>query len=129
MNRILLYISLVGGVVLTLFALAHSTGWSAQFAGPVQASGLASDVVAGLQVGWYFGSFCMAGFGLVACGLARRGIQEKGVDRVSAGLIGATLVVFGLWAMVFREFNPFFFVFIVPGAMIAAMAFVRPAGR
>jgi hypothetical protein len=125
MNRILLYFSLAGGVLLTLSALAHSTGWSAQFAGAVTEAGLAPDLVAGLQVGWYFGSFCMAGFGLVASFLAWRGIRGQQVDRVSASIIGGTLVIFGLWAMFFRDFNPFFFVFILPGMFIAGMALVQ----
>jgi hypothetical protein len=120
MSRFLLRAGLLGGLLLTLSAIAHSTGWAAQFAEAVGAVALAPELVDGLQIGWYFGSFCMAGFGLIATAQAWRGLRGRPVDRVTTGVIGATLIVFGIWAMFFGGYNPFFFLFIVLGVLIGA---------
>jgi hypothetical protein len=125
MSRFLLRAGLLGGLLLTLSAIAHSTGWAAQFAEAVGAVALAPELVDGLQIGWYFGSFCMAGFGLIATAIAWGGIRGRPVDRFSAGVIGATLVAFGLWAMFFSSFSPFFFLFIGLGVLIGGMTMVR----
>jgi hypothetical protein len=97
---------LAAGLLLLVSSLAHSLlGWP-QIRPQLVAAGGPEDLVGALAVGWHFGGVAMAAFGVIVL-LAWR--------RARAGATGGFEAVF-----VLRSFAPFFLIFIIPGAGLAA---------
>jgi hypothetical protein len=105
------------GGLLILAAVAHLFGW-AQFDGALAA--VEADFVAGLHIGWVWGSTAFAAFGLIVVGAAV-GWRRHGRDpRPAAAPVAFALVLFGLWALLYRHFNPHFLGFIAMGVLVGA---------
>jgi hypothetical protein len=104
------------GVLLLVSAAAHSLlGWPA-LAADLTKAGVGADLTFGLQVGWHFGGVAMVVFGLVVLH-ACLGEGGGGPEALPVGAIGLAYVAFGAWAYT-SSGDPFFFVFLVPGALL-----------
>ena len=99
----------VAGGLLVLASVAHFFGW-AQFDGSLDA--VDGDVAAALRIGWVWGSAAFATFGALVL-WAAAGWHPGGRDpRPAAAPVAAALVLFGLWALFYRHFNPHFLAFV-----------------
>ncbi len=112
---------LIGGLLALLCAFPHAFGGWPTMAAPLMEAKVAADIQDSLMIGWRWGSFCMAGFGLILLAQGAKALKGQAVDRLSVGMVSLTYVVFGIWAMLVREFNPFFSVFILTGVLAAAL--------
>lgn len=119
MARVRSLVGLLAGVVLLLSAYAHTfLGWEglrSQLAG-VSAP---ADLILGLQVGWYFGGVAMVVFGLVTVLIYVGRLRSRAVSRMPAAVTGAVYLAFGAWALFVSSFNPFFYLFLVTGLLLA----------
>ena len=104
-----------------LLALPHALlGWPAM-AQQLLASSVSPDIVAGLAVGWYFGSVAMVALGAVVLAAASHVASQTWAYR-SAWFVGLAYIVFGLGAIVLRSGRPQFLSFVALGALIVGGA-------
>jgi hypothetical protein len=111
---------MVAGVFMMLSALAHTVlGWSLMRRELIGA-GAGDELIEGLGAGWHFGGAAMAAFGLIVlnAGLRLRRLDGSGV--VSARVIGACYVMFGLLFFFLRHFNVHFLLFVGTGVLTLA---------
>lgn len=112
----------LSGVLLLLSALAHAlAGWP-PIARDLLASGVPTELIAGLRVGWYFGSAAMLAFAAIALHGAYAVWREQPAPLSALRLIGLTYLGFGLAAFVYRDFNSHFLTFMVLGVLLLAAA-------
>lgn len=117
----------IAAALMLLSALAHAfAGWPTVAEG-LSGTGVATDVTAGLRVGWLWGSFCMAGFGLVTLAQSWQSRSGGGCNAATVAAVAGTYVAFGLWAFVDRDFNPHFLLFLLTGLLCCAL--LHPAAR
>ena len=79
-------------------------------------------LVSGLAMGWHFGGLMMLVIGLVVVWLVTR--ASDGAARVWLPLfvIGLAYEVFAIGCAVLLGFDPFLFVFLVPGSLLSCAA-------
>ena len=112
-------LGLAAGVMLVLSSAAHSLlGW------PVQAAELAktttpADLATGLEIGWKWGGVAILTFGVIVLATFTKRWRGERVWMLPAALAGVAYLAFGAWALYRSNFDPFFFVFIVPGVLLA----------
>jgi hypothetical protein len=110
--------------ILLLSSVAHGVlGWKAQ-AEALQQINASADLLGGLAAGWLFGSASMAAFGVILIGAARRLSRGDTAIATYVGPIAAAYLIYGVAAFVVLDFEPHFFVFIVPG-LLAAFSLIR----
>ncbi len=137
------------GAVLLLSSGAHAfLGWP-QIRLALTGSMVDPQLIAALSVGWHYGSVAMAAFGLIVLilwwrlgtrgggGEARGGASgaaDAGGGRAGAAgsravllVIAAAYVAFGTAALLYRDLQPHFLLFIIPGLVLGVGAFM--AGR
>jgi hypothetical protein len=127
---------LAAGVVLVASAGAHSLlGWP-QLRTELSASSLPADAARGLEIGWHFGGGAMLAFGVIVLETFVRAFRGRAVSMRAPLVIGVFYVAFGVWALMVSGLNPFFAIFVVPGAVLVlasrgrafpASAQVRPS--
>ncbi|HEX4823785.1 MAG TPA: hypothetical protein VFV19_05705 [Candidatus Polarisedimenticolaceae bacterium] len=110
------------GITASLLVIANGVmhtlvGWKVMRAA-LDAAGVGSDVVDNLGLGWTFGGVAMFAFGAIAIAsfLARKRNPQASLGAVA--IIALAYLLFGIGAFVASRFNPFFLVFIVPGALL-----------
>jgi hypothetical protein len=69
----------------------------------------------------------MLAFGIIVVALFGRRFRGGSVSVLPAVVIAAAYLAFGAWALLASNYNLFFLVFIVPGALLA-LASTRPGG-
>ena len=110
---------LVAGATMALSALPHSlAGWPA-LAAQLNDAGVTPDLATGLSIGWHFG-----GVAMLVCGAL---VVHAFLPRTAPGspaplVIGLAYLAFGGWAMAVSGGDPFFAVFLVPGALALVSA-------
>lgn len=115
-------LGVLGGIVLILSAIAHSgMGWPALRAELAKAEAPA-DLVLGLQIGWHFAGVAMVAFGLIAISVFRHALRGESPSMIPIFVISIAYFIYGVYALVVSDFNPFFFIFIVPAALLGAAA-------
>ena len=115
-------LGLVVGASQILSAAAHSLlGWPG-LKQELAAAGVPSDLERGVEIGWHFGGVAMLAFGLVVIGVFARRLRGQAVSTLPAALIACAYLGFGAWALWRSDFEPFFLVFVVPGALLAIAA-------
>ena len=124
-----IWLLFVGGILLVASAGAHAfAGWPPQRDMLVQA-GTDAELVAGLTLGWYFGSVAMLAFGVVvlrdAWLLKRNPAHAPG----AAAIIGVGYLAFGMRALFYRGFNPHFLGFVAIGLVIGIPALLGRGAR
>jgi hypothetical protein len=111
-------VGLVAGAFMVASALTHGLGgWPGLRAGLVRA-GVEPTLVQSLCVGWWFGSAAMAALGAIVIVQALNALSGRPVSRAAAAVVATTYVVFGIWAFVYRDMNPFFLMFIATGLLV-----------
>ena len=126
MARLRAVLGLIGGVMLLLSGAAHSgLGWKSLDA-QLTAAAVPADLKLNLKIGWHFGGVAMLLLGTILVWLFARRLAGAAVPSFPALTVAAVYLVFGTWAIL-ASGNPFFLVFIVPGALLVAAAAGRPA--
>jgi hypothetical protein len=112
-------LGLVAGAMLVLSSGAHSLlGWPSQ-AAELAKTTTPADLATGLEIGWKWGGAAMLVFGIIVIATFMKRLRGEGVWMLPASLIAVSYLGFGAWALYTSNFDPFFFVFVVPGALLA----------
>ena len=120
MSRLRSMLGLIAGFMLVASSAAHSLlGWPQLRAALVQARA-PDDLVLGLALGWHFAGAAMLTFGCIVLWLYVGALRRRVASYQPAFLIALLYLVYGAWAYAASGRNPFFFVFIVPGVLLAA---------
>ncbi len=127
MSRTRAIIGLVGGGMQILSSAAHSL-----LGGPALLKELApfhvgADLERGVTVGWHFGGACMLAFGVIAVATFARRLRGQPASLLPVLVIACTYLAFAAWALAISRFDPFFLVFVVPGALLLVAATGRDA--
>ncbi len=127
MTRVRTVLGLIAGLILVLSSAAHSfLGWKALRARLVTAQAPA-DLIQGLAIGWHFAGAAMLAFGIIVLAIFATRLRGEAVSPLPALIVAILYLISGVWAMVATG-NPFFFIFIVPGLMLAAAAWPEKRG-
>lgn len=116
-SRLSTYAGWAGAVLMLLSAPAHSLmGW------PVLQAQLAAvnappDLQRGLQIGWHFSGVAMIAFALIVMHSVRGRASGTITTAMPLRIIAALYLIFGAAALAVSG-DPFFMVFIVPGALV-----------
>jgi hypothetical protein len=104
-----------------LAAVPHALlGWPA-IAAELRSAGVDPELVAGLAVGWWFGSAAMAALGIVVLVAAPEVARSAWAFRAVLA-VGTCYLVFGLAALAYRFPHLHFLGFVALGAWILAAA-------
>jgi hypothetical protein len=120
MNKLRSGLGLLAAAIVLLSSFAHSIlGWRA-LGGELAKTNTPADLVTGLEIGWRWGGIAMVPFGLILLSTFwPRFSRRPGPPVLPAALISVTYLAAGAWAFVHSNYDPFFFTFIVPGALMA----------
>lgn len=111
-------LGLLSGAILVLSSAAHSLlGWK-QMQTSLAAVNAPADLVRGLEIGWLFGGVAILTFGCIALAVFGSRLRGRPVSLLPTGIIALAYLAYGIWALV-TSGDPFFYIFIVPGAMLA----------
>lgn len=111
-------LGLLAGVFLILSSAAHSLlGWKA-LGGELAVANVPPDLFLTLKIGWEFGGLAMLAFGVIMTTFfvnRLRGVDESAfpVVVIAIGYLG-----FSGWALIASNFNPFFYIFLVPAIVL-----------
>ena len=110
------------GVVLVVSSAMHSLlGWPGLRAALVAASA-PPDLVAGLRIGWHFGGAMILTFGLVTLWSFAQRLRGRAVPLHAVRAFAAAYALYGAYALVTGDLNPFFLIFVVPGVLLLVAA-------
>lgn len=124
MTRARAVAGLVAGVMMVLSSAAHSlVGWS-QVRAPLDAAQVPPDRILGLGIGWHFGGAAMLTFGAIVIAAFVNVFRGRPASLATPFLIAVVYIAFGAWALLVSG-DPFFFIFIVPGVLLAIGASAR----
>ena len=119
MSRMRSILGLIAGGILILSSAAHSIfGWLV-IRGQLDTLRAPSDLILGLKIGWQFGAVAMLALGVIVVLLFLRRFRGERVSTLPASIIAALYLLFGTWAMLVTDFDPFFLIFIVPAILLA----------
>ena len=111
-------VGMIAGAMLVLSACAHSfLGWP-ELRNRMAIAQIDFDLTRGIQVAWHFGGMAMAAFGVIVWPLFFSALKGKAVSLQPALVIGIGHLVLGTWAVLRVESNPFFLLFLIPGALL-----------
>ena len=118
MSRLRPILGLVVGVVLVVSSAMHSLmGWPALHAALVAAD-TPPDLVAGLRIGWHFGGAMILTLGLVTLWSFAERLRGRAVSLRALQAFAAAYALFGVYALLTGDLNPFFLIFVVPGVLL-----------
>ena len=125
MQRFRSILGLIAGAMLMLSSAAHSLlGWKLLKAELTKIQAPA-DLTTALALGWHFAGVAMLAFGFIVVALFTHRLRGSAVSLRPAIVIGTTYVVYGTWALVVSKLDPFFLVFVVPGALLLLASIAR----
>ena len=108
----------IAAVLMLLSSAAHVLlGWKALSA-ELAAAHVQGDLLLGLRLGWYFGGLAMLLLGIILLTLFAARLRGERRPLLPAAVVAIGYVAFGAWALAVSG-DPFFMVFIVPGALLA----------
>lgn len=129
MSPIRTTLGVCAGAFLVLSSAAHSLlGWP-EMAAALSKTNAPAELVRGLAIGWHFGGVAMLVFGVLVLQLFLRARRDDSVSLGPALLIGGAYAAFGLGALAISGLNPFYFVFIAPGAALVLASLRTSASR
>ncbi|MGZ8377883.1 MAG: hypothetical protein ACXWZS_09960 [Gemmatirosa sp.] len=118
MSRLRSILGLVAGVVLVVSSAMHSLmGWPGLNAALVAAD-TPADLIAGLRIGWHFGGAMILTFGLVSLWSFAGRLRGRAVSTGAVQAFAAAYTLFGVYALLTGDMNPFFLIFVVPGVLL-----------
>lgn len=115
-------VGLIASAILVLSSFAHVFGGWPAIAKQLAATNTPPDLVLGLKISWIFGGVAILTFGLICAAIFWHRTRGEAVPILLARMIGIVYVLFGAYALVTSGFDPFFLIFLVPGAMIVFAA-------
>lgn len=120
MSKLRSVLGLAAAAIVLLSSFAHSIlGWRA-IGGELAKTNTPVDLVTGLEIGWRWGGMAMVPFALILIATFWPRFQERpGPSMFPASMIAITYIGAGAWAFVHSNYDPFFFIFIVPGVLMA----------
>ena len=119
MNRVRIVLGFIAGALLVLSSAAHSfLGWK-EMGAQLASTNAPADLVQGLRMGWLWGGVAMLTLGVVVLLLFACRLRGNDVPMFPAAIISIAYLLFGVWAFLSSSFDPFFLVFIIPGALLA----------
>lgn len=122
MHRVRLILGFIAAAMLIASSAAHSfLGW-AGLRSALLAAHASQDLIAGLALGWHFAGAAMFAFGLIVVLLFADRMRGRAVSLRPALVIALLYVAYGAGALILSNFNPFFLVFVVPGALLLLAA-------
>jgi hypothetical protein len=122
MNRLDAGLGIAAGTILLASSVLHSLmGWPG-LSIALGKIGAPADLITGLRIGWHFAGAAMLAFGFIVLSSFIACLRGRTVSLLPAAVIAAIYVVFGAWALVVSDFEPFFLVFVVPGLLLAVAA-------
>jgi hypothetical protein len=129
MPRLPRALTLVAAVIMILSSGAHSLlGWPG-LRTQLAAANAPAALVDGLAMGWHFGGLMMLVIGVVVLWLVR--VARDGATNVWLPLfvIGIAYELFAIGCAVLLGFDPFLFVFLIPGSLLSCAAALMTARR
>ena len=125
MSRVKNIAGLIAGGVLALSSGAHSfLGWP-EIEKQLKATNAPSDLLVGMNIAWQFSGLAMLTFGLIAMTLFLKRLRGELVTLLPSTIIGVAYVAVGIWAFATSNFEPFYFIFIVPGMLLSFASLLR----
>ena len=119
MSKLRNILGLIAGVILVLSSGAHTfMGWQALGA-ELAKTNTPAELVTGLEIGWKWGGAAMLVFGVIVTAIFLKRYRGESVPTFGPALVSVAYIGFGAWALVHSNFDPFFFIFIVPGVLLA----------
>jgi hypothetical protein len=118
MSKVRSILGLIAGVILVLSSGAHTfMGWQALGA-ELAKTNAPAELVTGLEIGWKWGGAAMLVFGITVISTFLKRYRGEAASTFVPALVSVAYIAFGAWALVHSNFDPFFFVFIVPGVLL-----------
>jgi hypothetical protein len=115
-------LGLLAGGLLLASAAAHSfVGWPAM-AAQLDAVGPSPALRFGLAAGWHFGGAAMLIFGTIVVATFVARWRGRPAPLLAPRLIAAGYLAFGVGALLASGLDPFGWLFVVPGTLLAAGA-------
>jgi len=78
-----------------------------------------AELVTGLKIGWMFGGPMMLVLGILTIATFAKRYRGEAVSTLAPALTAVAYLGFAAWAAVETNFDPFFFMFLVPGILLA----------
>jgi hypothetical protein len=111
-------VGVIAAALMLLSSAAHVLlGWKALSA-ELEAAHVQGELLLGLRIGWYFGGVAMLLLGIILLTLFAARLRGERRPLLPAAVVALGYLAFGGWALTVSG-NPFFMVFIVPGALLA----------
>lgn len=126
MRKVLTVLGLAAGLLLVAASLAHYFGGWIEMERALASSGATSETVGSLWAGWLFGSFAMAGTGVMVVNEALGQLRGRPCNRVIVASIALIYGAFGVTAWIGRDFRPELLVFVATGGWVALLLAGRP---
>ena len=118
MRRFRAVLGLIAGGFLILSAGAHSIlGWR-MIGGQLAQTNAPPDLVTSIKMGWIFGGPPMLVFGVLAIATFLKRFRGEQTSVFATSLIAVMYVAYGAWAAILTGGDPFFLMFVVPGALL-----------
>ena len=112
----------IAAVLILLSGAAHVLlGWKV-LSGELEAAHVQGHLLLGLRIGWYFGGVAMLLLGIILLTLFAARLRGERRPLLPAAAVSIGYLAFGGWALAISG-DPFFDVFIVPGALLAVASF------
>jgi hypothetical protein len=122
MSRPRIALGIFVGALIVASSVAHSLlGWP-EFTRRLVATQAPADLITSLKIGWHFAGVAMFTFGAIVIWTFHNYLTGRAVSLRPAQIIGLVYLGFGLWALAVSRFDPFFFIFVVPGLTLVAVA-------
>jgi hypothetical protein len=119
MSKLRNVLGLMVGVFLVLSSAAHSfMGWQA-IGAELAKTNTPAELVAGLEIGWKWGGAAMLVFGVIICAVFLKRYRGEPVPTTGPALVSVSYIAFGAWALMHSNYDPFFFIYIIPGVLLA----------
>jgi hypothetical protein len=118
MSKLRNVLGLIVGVFLVVSAWAHSImGWRALSA-ELARTNPPAELVTGLEIGWKWGGAAMLVFGVITTAIFLKRLRGEPLPTTGPALVSVAYIGFGAWALMHSNFDPFFFIYIVPGVLL-----------
>jgi hypothetical protein len=110
-------LGLVAAAILIFSSAMHTfLGWPS-LGSRLEAVKAPPDLIQGLEIGWKFGGLAMLVFGIIVTMIFVARLRGDMVSTLPALILGIAYIAFGAWAFAVTK-NPFFSIFIAPGALL-----------
>lgn len=127
MSRLRPILGVLAGLMLVASAFAHSLlGWTA-LSGQLRATAAPPALVTGLMIGWQFAGMAMLVFGVSVIWTFAQRLRGRPTPLLPSLVLAIAYLLFGIWAMLASDMDPFFTIFILPGLFLAIASYPATA--